>query len=474
MNHVSSSFKMRMTMTMMIVVIASIQMRTSYSFVILPTSTTIDSGTSLFDTERNSDADYGHEALLQTPKRRGFTIPVLPSTPNAIPLMMGSSLELDPPTLGQWQAMEESVVLHQKYLRGANLTAITAAPLVAVLDEHTLQASTDATLGKNNAGHKVKRRYATIAAVVGISASKKTVDEMDFMEIMTQCRGTVSPLRSKVRLVGVGRADLTDFFYQMPSKLELDDDVECLIDNDGNDDDDDEEEEEEEEDQLMITDLENRQDPIIMAEFSILHDEPKSSLHSLNLIGDKGARSPNMAPVFAIHEMSKFANKVTRLHDDRRRLVNVVLAAKKRLAEHNVFDDVDGLGSILGSSGSDDLLDETERLLQCENYGLNYYSSFCSIPQLTGVAQDVLESYYSPARRSTEEYRLEVLSFVAFRSLEGYCRSSDLAWALVCTNSIERLHRAYELMQQHFWALKDIIKKTNEDLLAVGEEECTL
>ncbi|KAI2505322.1 hypothetical protein MHU86_9122 [Fragilaria crotonensis] len=462
-------------MTMMIAVILSIQMRTSSSFVILPTTTssTTSSGTSLFDTERNSDADYGHEALLQTPKRRGFTIPVLPSTPNAIPLMMGSSLELDPPTLGQWQAMEESVVLHQKYLRGANLTAITAAPLVAVMDEYTMQVSAadGNSNNKNNGAHKVKRRYATIAAVVGISASKKTVDEMDFMEIMTQCRGTISPLRSKVRLVGVGRADLTDFFYQMPTVLEFDnDDVECLIDDDDDD---------EEEDPLVITDLENRQDPIVMAEFSILHDEPKSSLHSLNLIGDKGARSPNMAPVFAIHEMSKFANKVTRLHDDRRRLVNIVLAAKKRLAEHNVFDDVDGLGSILfggnnNNNNHDDLLDETERLLQCENYGLNYYSSFCSIPQLTGVAQDVLESYYSPARRSTEEYRLEVLSFVAFRSLEGFCRSSDLAWALVCTNSIERLHRAYELMQQHYWALKDIIKKTNQDLLAVGEEECTL
>jgi hypothetical protein len=57
----------------------------------------------------------------------------------AIHLMMGSSLELDRPTLGKWQAIiENSVVLHQKYLQGANLTVIDAAPLVAAMDDYTL------------------------------------------------------------------------------------------------------------------------------------------------------------------------------------------------------------------------------------------------------------------------------------------------------------------------------------------------
>jgi hypothetical protein len=66
-------------------------LQVSSSFVILPQTHTVRRSSPLFDTE---DADYGHEALLQTPKRRGFTIPVLPPMlPNAIPLMMGSSLE---------------------------------------------------------------------------------------------------------------------------------------------------------------------------------------------------------------------------------------------------------------------------------------------------------------------------------------------------------------------------------------------
>lgn len=407
-------------------------------------------------------ADYGQEALLQAPKRRGFSIPVVSAIPNTPPLMMGSSLELDPPTLGQWQALEESVVLHRKYLQGANLTAIDAAPLVAVLDEYTTTLEQPDTTKQ-----KVKKRYATIAAVVGISASTKKDIEQDFMEIIMGCKGTISPLRSKIRLVGVGRAELTDFFYQMPTELEFDDKVECSID------DEDEEGDDGEDDYLLsTTDTEDPKDPIVMAEFSILHDEPKSSLYSLHLIGNKGARSPDMAPVFAIQQMSEFANKVTHLHDDRRRLVNLVASAKRRLAiKHHIFDDADGLGCILSSG---DLLDETERLIQCDNYGLNYYSSFSSIPELTGVAQDVLESYYSPTRRSTEEYRLEVLSFVAFRSLEGYCSPSDLAWALVCTNSIERLHRAYVLMQDHFWSLKGLLSQANQDLLAAGEEECKM
>lgn len=279
------------------------------------------------------------------------------------------------------------------------------------------------------------------------------------MEIMLGCRNQVQPLSSKVRLVGVGRAELTDFFYQMPTLLE--EDEECLIDDDDDDYDD-----------LPPLIAEDREDPVVMAEFRIINDDTKSSIHSMQNIGMKGARSPLMAPVFAINEMAKYSNKVTRLHDDRRRLVNLIASAKTRLAECNMFDDADGIGSIFAIEEC--LIDETERLLQCDNYGLNYYSSFSSILDLTGVAVDVLENYYSPARRDTEEYRLEVLSFVAFRSLQGYCDPAELAWALTCTNSIERLERAYDLMLDHFWTLKDMVKEANADLIALGQDGCSL
>lgn len=57
-------------------------------------------------------------------------------------------MTLDPPTPLQWQALEESVILHQQYLEeqqsmGGNetatalITGVDAAPLVAVIDHVT-------------------------------------------------------------------------------------------------------------------------------------------------------------------------------------------------------------------------------------------------------------------------------------------------------------------------------------------------
>jgi hypothetical protein len=57
-------------------------------------------------------------------------------------------MTLDPPTPLQWQALEESVILHQQYLKeqqsagenetaSAQITGVDAAPLVAVIDDVT-------------------------------------------------------------------------------------------------------------------------------------------------------------------------------------------------------------------------------------------------------------------------------------------------------------------------------------------------
>ena len=83
------------------------------------------------------EVDYGSEQNLQRPKPRGLTVPVIGPIPTELPLMLGAEMTLDPPTLGQWQALEECVTLHQKYLKGANLTAIDAAPVVAIIDDYT-------------------------------------------------------------------------------------------------------------------------------------------------------------------------------------------------------------------------------------------------------------------------------------------------------------------------------------------------
>jgi hypothetical protein len=52
-------------------------------------------------------------------------------------------MTLDPPTPLQWQTLEESVIIHQQYLKeqGGNetcrTTGVDAAPLVAVIDDVT-------------------------------------------------------------------------------------------------------------------------------------------------------------------------------------------------------------------------------------------------------------------------------------------------------------------------------------------------
>jgi hypothetical protein len=141
-----------------------------------------------------------------------------------------------------------------------------------------------------------KRRYATIAAVVGISASRQVLDdEKSFMEIMLGCRTNLEPLFSKIRLVGVGRAELTDFFYQMPTPLEQDE--ECPIDDD----------EEDDLPPLLLGD--DRQDPIIMAEFRILYDDIESSVHTMQLIGQKVHDCPLWRPSL---RLTKWPSTATR------------------------------------------------------------------------------------------------------------------------------------------------------------------
>jgi hypothetical protein len=107
-----------------------------------------------------------------------------------------------------------------------------------------------------------------------------------------------------------------------------------------------------------------------------------------------------------------------------------------------------------------------------ENYGLNYYSAFSSIPQLTNVALESFEPYYSPERRSGEEHEMEVASFVAFRALDGFCTPQDMAWALQCTNTIERFNTAYSIMYRHKLLLEKIAEYASQDLRDCGEE-CT-
>lgn len=334
-------------------------------------------------------------------------------------------------------------------------------------------------------------RYATLAAVVGVSsASSKQQgldmsDETSFMESLLYARTKTSPLNKRIRLVGVGRAMLKDFYYKHP--LRESGEEGSISSND---------DWKKHNDQVLFDkqnlegsedDEEERQTPIVMAEFAVIRDTPMSSTAIASQLGTKGARSVRSSPVHALAEMSKIINRVIYLHDDRRRLVRGLKAAKARLEHANVFEDHDGIGEVTAKEKDDQAIIEemltkynhndvpqldTSALAFMENYGLNYYSAFSAIPQLTKTALEILEPYYSPELNHSEEHEMEVTSFVAFRALDGFCSPHDLAFALQCTNTVERFEAAYDLMRSHKKILKNMAEYTSQDLRDCGEE-CT-
>jgi hypothetical protein len=365
-----------------------------------------------------------------------------------------------------WQLLMKYLVRGKNIMLCANRVSLSA-PVRYTEQQSSPRSPNSATQG----------RYATIAAVVGISSTGRpqtidTSDEISFMESMNQfgSQGYMTPSSSTIRLVGVARSILGDSFYKLPTKEESDvDDQNDDLDDDDLDEDDDD----------------DNSEPIVMAQFALLTDSPKQTSNPWDKVGNKGAKSHQKAPVHAVNEMNSLANKVVRMHEHRRRLFNGLSAAKARLGSKNIFEDTDGLGQFQRDkeqqAAVEDLLERYDvrgkvgasaRLHGLENYGLNYFSVFSSIRSLTDVAMDTFSPYYSPKRQQTDEYRFEILSFVAFRALEGFCTPSDLAWALRCENSAERLSRAYDIMLEHVMLLEEMAQQASSDLRDCGEE-CT-
>lgn len=409
--------------------------------------------------------------------------------------MVGADFVLDPPTPMQWQSLEETVVVHQKHLKdelqSLAVASIDAAPLVAIMDEYTSSAGQVLQLQ----GTKKAGRYATIAAVVGISSNAVTTtapivdtsDETSFMESIMRIGRSATPLDSKIRLVGIGRAVLYDFYYQVPTRQQdeaMDEHGHLILENDGDIDDD-----------ACETNLATN---IVMADFRLLTDSAERSY-----VFELPGRSAFASPVHAMAKMSNMANKLQRIHQDRRRYVAGLQAAKSRLkgatqgsVEEEDLLDHDGLGMLFAQYGDtkeeavntdrvqpvideflntfhDDAQVEHTRLLALENYGMGYSSaSISSIHDLTHVWLEKLQPYYSPARRESEEHHFEVLSFVACLSMAKFLEPHQLGKALRCTNTIERLGQVYEWMWEHVRLLKQESEKISQELRNCGEE-CT-
>jgi hypothetical protein len=479
------------------------------------------------DPQKEAEEEASRQQQREAKKDDGiYQIPVLGPFPGHAPLMMGSDLTLNPPTPFQWQALEECVHTHQRHLQLSNndtdgdaqiydhakAASIDAAPLVAIMDDYTTGEVLLPGIKKNG-------RYATIAAVVGISSSLNsknkgskdnrsggnadddsdygqildTSDQSSFMESIDRIGRTATPLESKIRLVGIGRAVLYDFYHQIPTSQPevMDEEGEKISGKSDTDSDEDDDEET------------NRVTNIVMANFRLLMD---STARSEDLQNSKGGRPMHASPVHALAEMSNMANKIQRTHVDRRRYVAGLQAAKSRLKRKEAklaeeeLEDYDGLGMLFSGRDSEEDGDadadadadaaqplieqflnefhhdapvEHTRLVGMENYGMGYSAaSISTIFDLTSVWTEKLQPYYSPSRCESEEHYFEILSFVSVLSMDKYLHPSELGWTLHCTNTIERLHQAYEWMFEHVCLLKQESEKISQELRDCGEE-CT-
>lgn len=203
----------------------------------------------------------------------------------------------------------------------------------------------------------------------------------------------------------------------------------------------------------------------------------------------------------AMSALFNLVNKVAWIHDERRKLISGIKAAKARLQINQArkwgeieydddLEDLDGLGALFQNYIPDgigiyaeeegrskhymDWIDSSklEKLNASENYGMSYFGSLSSISELTSVTMALLEPYYSQKYRSREEHEAEVSSFIVIRALDGYIDMKDVVFALTCQSSVERLTRACELMIDHKIILKCIAEKMNKELRECGEE-CT-
>lgn len=376
-----------------------------------------------------------------------------------------------------------------------------------------------------NSQAKESGRYATIAAIVGVNTKAKMGTEQGIMNNNNNNNydDVIFPMESSVRLVAVGRAVLKHYFYRVPTNYDETGsgelryrDFEDLPTKDDFcsfyiEDDDDEEDYYNED--CLEEDGYLDKTPIVMAEFEPLMDD--ASLYANDdtenkHIGNKGVKSARSSPVHAISSLHQTYMRVNFIHDDRRRLVAGLIAAKARLhfrrkntnTEIQYYDDYDGLGLIGQTNNIDDIpgLDEEEemgmsitqflnrfqgrpdtfhgdnemleKVASLENYGVNYFGAFSTIADLTSEVAKALNAYYSPTYRDREEFELEIASFVTFRALEGFAKTEDIVWALQCTSTNQRLERAYQIMMDHRFQLQTLAELVSEELRNCGEE-CT-
>ncbi|CAB9513835.1 expressed unknown protein [Seminavis robusta] len=475
-------------------------MRSALNAVVLVTLTTINYHTVVVHSflspftqtaRRFSSLSYTNDPKSPRPVGQVLTIPVLGPIPGGSPLVIGEDFLLEQPTPLQWNVLEEAMHHHRQHAKQQReesshlkVAGIDAAPLVAFMDDVTSMYSIP--------GDRSNAKYATVAAVVGISSDlgDDTSSSEGFMESIMRVfrpdqKDTVRPLESSsIRLVGIGRAALSNFYSRIPSSYY--------------------EEQQDEDGYLVLSEQQehdNAKTPIMMAQFRLLTDTAERSSAFVDDFGGS-ARS---SPVHALSEMGNLASRITSLHEDRKALVRGLQAAKARLAvaaKADELEDHDGLGmlssgfqAVNGGNnqqqqqqdiatllsdfpvGAESLFprkkNSHEQLLEMENYGMGISSaSFSAIPGLTKALAEKLRPYHSPEKQATEEHYYEVFSFMGVLSVNKFVPATDLDSALKCTNTIERMKWLYETMWSHKNLLRDACEEVSQELRDCGEE-CT-
>ena len=419
-----------------------------------------------------------------------LTIPVLSPIPNQLPLLPGKELVLSTPTPGQWAALEQALAMHQDQQQQkvtTSISTIQAAPMIALMDDYTSSSSGSLRPGE---------RYATLAAIVGVSSCHHQQEPLDlsdsssFMESLRQlAQHSTSMEHVNVRLVGIGRAALHDFFYDISAtkRQAVDDQGHLILLTPTMMHDDDEEDD----DNMSLSS--GYHDNVVMAQFDLLMDGLAKG------IGARSGRPSSFAsPVHAVSEMSRLASQVQHLHQERKRLIAGIRAAEARLravSEEEV--DHDGIGQLFASRKAQQVLihdilndfgdealeqsyfvasqqhDAADQLTSHENYGMGYSAAtFSTIRDLTSVWLGKLEPYFSPDRRVSEEHFFETLSWVAMLAMDKFLQPHQIGWALQCCNTSERLQQANVWMSEHVKLLKDKSIALSKQLRDCGEE-CT-
>jgi len=132
------------------------------------------------------------------------------------PLIIGSSIVLDPPTPLQWRTIEASVEAHHRV--SMNADSATTNEIQTTITSERLNLNTMATTDKSPLVavlHRGAKDYATIAAIVGIVTKKgvkiDTGDAESFRESLASSTSIYYSDLSSVRLKAVGRGKISLF-----------------------------------------------------------------------------------------------------------------------------------------------------------------------------------------------------------------------------------------------------------------------